>query len=78
MLVFLFGEHSNNKKLLISVQYLNSSGCMLVFILVAKVWFSLIMSFPARTINKTPFKYSKLGMARLVDYSDDDLSRVIS
>ena len=64
MLVFLTGEHSNNKKVPISVHYFSSSRSMPIFILVEKavllvyIKSALIMSFPVRTINKTPLKYS--------------------
>ena len=59
-MVFLTGEHSNNKTVPISVHYFSSSRCMPIFISVGKVVLlvciksSLIISFPARTINKTP------------------------
>ena len=58
--VFLIGEHSNNKKVPISAHYFSSSIYMPIFILVGKVALllckksALIMSLPARTINKTP------------------------
>ena len=60
ILVFLTGEHSNNKNLLISVPYFSSLRYMPIFILVGKLVLlvciksALIMSLPARTINKTP------------------------
>ena len=56
---FLIGEHSDNKKVPIP-WHLGSSRFMPIFILVEKVVLLvctksvLIMSFPARTINKTP------------------------
>ena len=59
---FLIGEHSNNKKVLISLHYFSSSRYMPIFIFVGKVVLlvciksALTMSFPARTINKTPLK----------------------
>ena len=59
---FFVGEHSDNKKVPISVLYFSSSRCMPIFSLVGKVFFfflvfiksTSIMSFPALTINKTP------------------------
>ena len=62
MLVFVTGEDSDNKKVPISVHYFSSSSSMPIFILVEKVVLlvciksALIMSSPARTINKTPLK----------------------
>ena len=60
MLVFLTGEHSNNNKMSISVHYFSSSRFMPILIVVEKVVLLvciksvLIITFPARTINKTP------------------------
>ena len=66
ILVFLIRELSNNKKVPISVHYFSSSRFMPIFILVGKVVLSvcikstLIMSCPARTINKSPHEHSTL------------------
>ena len=63
VLIFLIGEHSYNKMVSISVYYFSVSRCMPIFILVGKVVLlvciksPLIISFPARTINKAPFKF---------------------
>ena len=63
MLVFLTGEHSNNKKVPISVHYFSSSSSMPIFVSVEKVVLlvciksALIMSFPTRTIDKRPLKF---------------------
>ena len=62
--VFLNGEHSNNKEVPISAHYFSYKRCMLVFILVGKgvllvcIKSALIISFPARTIHKTPLNIS--------------------
>ena len=54
----------NNKKVPISVHYFSSSRCMPIYILVGKVVLlvciksALIMSFPARTVNKRPLNNS--------------------
>ena len=37
--LFLIGEHSNDKKVPLSVHYFSSSGCIPIFILVGKVVF---------------------------------------
>ena len=64
MLVFLTGEHSDSKKVMISMHCFSSSRCMPSFILVRKLVLlvciksALIMSFPAPTINKTPLNFS--------------------
>ena len=58
--VSLTGEHSDSKKVIISMHYFSSSRCMPIFILVRQLVLlacinsALIMSPPARTINKTP------------------------
>ena len=68
ILVFLIREHSNNKMVPISVHYFSSSKCMPIFILVGKMVLlvciksALIISFLARTINKTSLNfYQNLG-----------------
>ena len=54
------GEHSSNKKVPICLHYFSCSSSMPIFISVEKVILKVcirsafIMSFPARTINKTP------------------------
>ena len=61
-MVFLTGEHFDSKKVIISMHYFSSSGCMPIFILVRQLVLlvcinsALIMSPPAQTINKTPLK----------------------
>ena len=59
------GEHCNNHKVPISVHYFSYSRRMPISILVGKevllvqIKSDLIMSFPARTINKTLLNYLK-------------------
>ena len=63
-MVFLTGEHSDSKKVIISMHYFSSSRSMPIFILVRQLVLLacinsvLIMSPPARTINKTPLNNS--------------------
>ena len=58
----------------ISAHYFSSSRCLPIFILVGKVVLlvcirsALIMSFPARTVNKTPVKGQMQRFYKLVSY----------
>ena len=62
VVVFLTGEHSDSKKVIISMHYFSSSRYMPIFILGRQLVLlvcinsALIMSPPARTMNKTPLK----------------------
>ena len=66
MLVFLIREHSNNKKVPISGHYFSSSRCMPILVgkvvLLVCIKSALTMSFPARTINKTPLTKTKVAV----------------
>ena len=72
ILVFRIGEHSDNKKVSISVHYFSPSRCMLIFNLVGKLVLliciksALIVSFPTRTIDRTPLNYGNTNLRRLL------------